>query len=246
MPMELLSAAELSGYVDAAADVHTGDRFRWEGAGPAEFLLDRPVFGKPVFIEVAHVGKPLATLRVTQVQRTDRSLEEFGTADVYDVDKPYRRLLTPAVTHLRITGKTPWRARVIQPDELPLMDDETTGRGEACFRHTLGAKRVTVQGTRGGSMVFAPDCVCPGSCDEFYHHIFRTIGSLHDGDFREDATLPEETGILFMRMKRTSVWSVTVIDDLDDLDGRVGRPAGLWSGGLRSALRRLGGIAQDP
>lgn len=67
---------------------------------------------------------------------------------------------------LRITGRTSWRARVIQPDELPLMDDETTGRGEACFRRTPGAKRVTVQGARGGSMGFVPDCDCPGSCDE--------------------------------------------------------------------------------
>ncbi|MEY9931647.1 hypothetical protein ABH926_006296 [Catenulispora sp. GP43] len=40
------------------------------------------------------------------------------------------------------------------------MENQTTGRGEACFRHTLGGKTVTVQGTVGGAMIFVPDGDC--------------------------------------------------------------------------------------
>lgn len=246
VPLPLLSADELAGYVNAAADVHTADRFRWEGTGPAEILLDRPVFGKPVFVEVARVGEPLAALHVTQVRRTDRSLKDLGTVILYEPDMVDRRLADPTVTHLRIAGRTPWRARVIQADELPLMDDETTGRGGACFRHTLGATKVTMQGTVGGSMEFLPDCDCRGICDDYRHAYFQNVGSTHFGDFREDVTLPARTGMLYLNMNSRSVWSVTVIDDVDvGFDDRVGRRGSRWSRGVKSVLQRMGFEEED-
>ncbi|MBS2545276.1 hypothetical protein KGQ19_00190 [Catenulispora sp. NL8] len=209
IPLPLLTAEELSGYVDAATDVHTGNRFVWEGRGDAEFLLDRPVSGKPVLLEVVPLGEDHLVLNVIHVERTDRKLEH-RFSDTAGLGFVYRKMVGPEVTHLRITGDPGWRARVIQPDELPSMERETTGQGRAWFRHTLGAKKVTIQGTEGGSLEFVPDCDCKGICTDYDHRTPKSL-TYHSGDFREDMTLPRRTGMLSVSMRPKSVWSVTVL-----------------------------------
>lgn len=213
VPMPLLTAAELSGYLDVAADVHTEDRFRWEGDGDAEVLLDRPVFGKPVLVEVAPVGRRFHDLKITQVQRTDRTVKDGRTTELYGPRMVYRHILGPDITHLRIAAKSSWRVLVIPFDELPPLAGETTGRGEACFRHTQGAKRATIQGTKGGSVGFVSDCDCADRCTEYTHRGFSTISSAGSGDFRVDVVLPSESGVLYMAMNKDSVWSITVLED---------------------------------
>jgi hypothetical protein len=212
VPLSLLTADELSGYRNAETDVHTEDRFRWEGHGDAEFLLDRPVFGRPVFVEVARLGEDDSSILVSYVVRTDRTLGARGGHHLHGLKRVDQGLVGPTITHVRIEAKADWRVRVIQSDELPPMDRETTGRGPARFRHTQGAKKVVMQGTWGGEVVFVPDCDCTDTCRERKH------GEEHrweyfSGAFRDDATLPAGTGMLFLRMHPESVWSVTVLDD---------------------------------
>jgi hypothetical protein len=213
VPMPLLTAAELSGYVDVAADVHTEERFRWEGAGDAEILIDRPVFGKPVLVEFAAVGRRFHELHITQVQRTDRILGDRGTTELWGPRMVFREMVGPEITHLRITAKSSWRLRVVPFDELPPLADETTGRGEACFRHTLGDRTVTIQGTVRGAVEFVPDCDCADVCAVYRHKSFDAIGHTGHGDFREDLTLPRENGMLYMKVDDGSLWSITVLDN---------------------------------
>jgi hypothetical protein len=214
VPMELLSEKELSGYRNAKSDVHTEDRFRWEGTGNAEFLLDRPEFGKPVLVEVVVAGKFESNVEVEQVQRTDRTLRVVDTDRLHTWESRSRHLLVdPEATHLRLTADSSWRVRIVQPDELPPIELETTGQGEACFRHTLGGKKVTVQGTEGGSMIFIPDCDCADTCTDHKHSHLDVYGWRRSGAFREDTTLPVGAGVLYMAMEKKSVWSITVLDD---------------------------------
>lgn len=212
VPMPLQIADELSGYINVATDVHTEDRFRWEGVGNAEFLLDRPEFGKSVLVEVIPVGKLLGYLQITLIQRTDRNLKEIDS-DTLSIPKTvYHEMVPPTVTHLCIAGEAPWRARVIQFDELPPIDDVVTGRDEACFRHTLGAKTVTMQGMGGGRATFVADCDCTDTCNEYRHSAFISIGLNGSGDFREDVTLPATNRVLYMNMEPGSFWSITVLN----------------------------------
>ncbi|MEY9928914.1 hypothetical protein ABH926_003554 [Catenulispora sp. GP43] len=209
IPMPLLTADELSGHVNAATDVHTGDRFRWEGDGDAEFLVDRPVPGKPVLLEVVSLGERHLELNVVQVERTDRKLEEHRSGSA-GRGLVFRKMARPEVTHLRITGSGSWRARVVQPDELPPMERVTTGQGEAWFRHTLGARKVAIQGAEGGSLEFVPDCTCRGICTNYDHCTPKAL-TYYSGEFREDRTLPRKNGMLSVSMYPKSVWSVTIL-----------------------------------
>lgn len=219
VPQPLLTADELSGFVNAATDVHTGDRFRWEGDGDAEFLLDRPASGKPVLLEVASLGQPDQEVKATQIERTDRTLEEHyrGTARSGSV---YRDMVSTDITHMRITANSSWQARVIQAYELPPMERVTTGRGEAWFRHTLGAVKIAVQGTEGGSLRFVPDCTCKGVCTKYDHCSVKGL-DYFSGAFRRDLILPRRTGMLHVSMYRKSVWSITVVGDQQVLPAGV-------------------------
>ena len=211
VPQPLLTADELSGFVNAATDVHTGDRFRWEGDGDAEFLLDRPVSGKPVLLEVASLGEPHQEVEAMQIVRTDRVLRERGWSTVRR-GSARREMVSSEVTHVRVKGNAPWCVRVIQPYELPPMGRVTNGQGEAWFRHTMGARKITIQGTEGGSLDFVPDCDCRGVCTRYGHYNMKDVGHYY-GDFREDLNLPRRTGMLHVAMRRKSLWSITVLDD---------------------------------
>lgn len=91
------------------------------------------------------------------------------------------------------------------------MERVTAGQGKVWFRHTLGAKKITIQGTEGGSLEFVPDCTCRGICSNYDHCTPKTF-AYYNGDFREDMTLPRKTGMLYVSMRQKSVWSITVLD----------------------------------
>lgn len=211
VPLAHLDQAELAGFVDAAAAPYTEDRFRWEGRAAGEFLLDRPVPGRPVLVEVRRKsGK--TTMRVIQNEKTDRTVRQVEADFMGTDDLSHHLMVKPETTHLALDGGTPWTVTVVDVQQVPKTGVPLSGRGGAVFRHR-GRSKVTVQGTGSAAFRFYPDCKCGGDGCKVYDHIAGTPIATFNGPFRQDLTLPGGRGTIVMRAQAGVLWSLDPITD---------------------------------
>lgn len=211
VPLAYLDPAELTGFVDAAAAPYTEDRFRWEGRTAAEFLLDRPRYGKPVLVEVRREGGK-STVTVVENEKTDRTMRQVQSHPMFPDDAVLHLMVRPEVTHFSVQAGVPWTVTVVDVAAIPVTGDSLSGRGPAMFRDRVGARRVTIQGTDSAAFRFYPDCKCKDLCKVTEHWSGVSLASF-TGPFRQDVGLPGARGVLVVQTKPKTLWSLDLIKD---------------------------------
>jgi len=206
VPLEVLTAEELAGPPRPERDPHVAERFAWEGHDDGDFSLDRPVPHRTVLLRAQSSDR--RPLLIKMMERTEQTVREvdhhrvlFAMSEVVAVP--------PEVTHLKLAevlGQD-WVVRLLDLDELPVLEDMTRAERGGIYHHTLGDVRVTVQCLDSTGLLFYQLCDCASHCDKREHKQARIVAAT-SGEARTEVVLPKESGVL--EVSTRNAWSIDI------------------------------------
>lgn len=197
----------------------TEERFRYEGAGKAEFVVDRPEPGRVALLRVTKHGDD-GQLTVRMVEHTLDRNKQHDEHSVYYAGIEFV-LLPSAVTHLSVSEYDPderWTIEVLTPTQASLpLTGHLTGQGSAVLRHDSGAREAVLQvrsaGNRGWSLDYytwcehrGAACTCRSPLKPDYE-----VDLSGERDFRDRITLPDKPGLLLVH-SYGDTWSIDIVE----------------------------------